>query len=70
MSAQVTGPRFPKVVVDLDGSQWEILNRVVLAMKDARVHPGHRDLFIAEVMQEHADRDAFIETCRRWVSEA
>jgi hypothetical protein len=62
-------PRYPEIVVDLEGEPFEVFNRVVLALRDANVHPGFRDMFVVEATQGFT-LDELQRVARRWVTPA
>ena len=63
-------PRYPDVVVPLDGEAHEVFNRVVLALAEANVPVTLRDQFIVEAIQDGEDPVELVRVCRRWVGEA
>lgn len=58
-------PRYDHIVVSLDGTNWEIVNRVLQAMKKHQVTPSWRDTFVMDALSS----DDVKATCRRWVVE-
>ena len=60
--------RYPEIIVDLDGREFEVFNRVVQALREHGVPPGLRDQFVIEATQgERLEELQYV--CRRWVTE-
>lgn len=63
-----SSPRYPDVVVSLDGEPFEVFNRVVIALRDGGVRAYRRDQFIVEATQGEG-LEELQRVCRRWVTE-
>ena len=61
-------PRYPEIVVDLDGQPFEVFNRVVQALAAHDVPPGLRDQYVIEATQGEKLGE-LQRVSRRWVTE-